>query len=82
MIFNFLLSVAVHCYTCDDEVKDNYLAEHLRNFGIEVANQVKTEKTTTEINLQYNLNLGNPDILIKLFINKYLKRTIQSNGRR
>jgi uncharacterized UBP type Zn finger protein len=40
---------SVHCYTCDDEVQDNFLADHLNNFGIEVGKQTKTEKTIAEL---------------------------------
>jgi uncharacterized UBP type Zn finger protein len=38
-------NASVHCYACDDEVKDHYLKEHLLNFGIKTDNLVKTEKT-------------------------------------
>lgn len=39
----------VYCYACDDAKLDSQLADHLGNFGIEVAGQKKTEKTMTEL---------------------------------
>ena len=27
---------SIHCYACDEEVLDNFLKDHLANFGIEV----------------------------------------------
>lgn len=50
-------TAAIHCYICDDGVLDSNLASHLLNFGIVIAEQVKTEKTTTELELEANLNL-------------------------
>jgi ubiquitin carboxyl-terminal hydrolase 5/13 len=50
-------NASVHCYGCDEEVQDENLAEHLANFGINIAKLQKTEKTVTELNLQMNLNL-------------------------
>ena len=41
--------IAVHCYGCDEEVQDENLAEHLANFGINIAKLQKTEKTITEM---------------------------------
>jgi len=49
---------AIHCYKCDDEVLDHDLAAHLSVIGIDVASQVKTEKTVAEQELQANLNLN------------------------
>jgi ubiquitin carboxyl-terminal hydrolase 5/13 len=48
---------SVHCYACDDEVIDNFLRDHLQNFGIDVEQQVKTEKTIAELTLDANLAL-------------------------
>jgi len=45
----FLYCLAVHCYGCDEEVQDENLAEHLANFGINIAKLQKTEKTITEL---------------------------------
>ena len=48
---------SVHCYTCGDEVIDNYLKEHLANFGIDVDQQTKTEKSIAELTLDANMSL-------------------------
>ena len=40
---------SVYCYTCDDDVKDNYLPSHLKNLGIDVMDMKKTDKTVTEM---------------------------------
>lgn len=50
-------NASVHCYACDDEVKDIELIKHLENFGIKVSNLVKTEKTIMEMTIDLNLNL-------------------------
>ena len=50
-------TASVHCYSCDDEVIDENLAEHLASFGILVQAQVKTEKTQAELELEASLNL-------------------------
>lgn len=50
-------NASIHCYTCDDEVLDPELPAHLQIFGIDVAQQVKTEKTIAEQELQANLEL-------------------------
>ena len=47
----------VHCYTCDEERTDPYLVDHLIHFGIEVAQQTKTEKSLAEEALELNLKL-------------------------
>ena len=47
-VINFYLK-GVHCYTCDEEVQDLEISKHLNNFGIKVENQVKTEKTISEL---------------------------------
>jgi len=52
-----IILIAVHCYGCDEEVKDEKLSEHLAHFGINIAKLQKTEMTMAELNLQYNLNL-------------------------
>lgn len=49
-------TASVHCYICDEDVHDDKLAEHLLPFGIVMGEQVKTEKTITEMNLEANLN--------------------------
>lgn len=41
-------NASIHCYHCDDEVLDPELPAHLAVFGIDVAQQVKTEKTIAE----------------------------------
>lgn len=45
----------VYCYTCDDEVKDFHLSEHLAHFGINIAEAEKTEKSLTEMQLEQNI---------------------------
>lgn len=45
----------VYCYTCDDERIDESLATHLANWGINIAERQKTEKTLTEMQLEQNL---------------------------
>ncbi|KAL1916406.1 uncharacterized protein VTP21DRAFT_5597 [Calcarisporiella thermophila] len=45
----------IYCYACDDAKIDNDLAVHLANFGINVANLQKTEKSMTELQLEQNL---------------------------
>jgi ubiquitin carboxyl-terminal hydrolase 5/13 len=47
---------SIYCYACNDDVKDAELAKHLQNFGIDLATQKKTDKTVTEMNLEFNLN--------------------------
>ena len=36
---------SLYCYACNNEVKDDNLADHLGFFGIDVGRQKKTEKT-------------------------------------
>lgn len=50
-------TASIHCYACDEEVIDEKLSEHLSRFGIYVKDQVKTEKTIAEMELESNLNL-------------------------
>lgn len=45
----------VYCYTCDDERIDDSLATHLANWGINIAERQKTEKSLTEMQLEQNL---------------------------
>ena len=47
---------SIYCYACDEDVKDENLAIHLSNLGINIATQVKTDKTISEMNLSFNLN--------------------------
>ena len=48
---------SIFCYACDDDVLDNDLNRHLAVLGINLAGQVKTEKSMTEMNLEINLSL-------------------------
>ena len=48
---------SLYCYTCDNDVKDDNLALHLSNFGLDINNMKKTDKTVTELNLDININL-------------------------
>jgi ubiquitin carboxyl-terminal hydrolase 5/13 len=50
-------SASIHCYDCDDEVLDEKLKEHMGKLGIDISGLIKTEKTTTELNLEANLSL-------------------------
>ena len=45
----FIINLAVYCYTCDDDVKDNSLIEHLGIYGIKTDSMIKTEKTISEL---------------------------------
>ncbi|KAI7903879.1 uncharacterized protein BX663DRAFT_505550 [Cokeromyces recurvatus] len=45
----------IYCYSCDDARIDENLASHLANWGINVAQQLKTEKSMTELQLEQNL---------------------------
>ena len=47
---------SLYCYACDNDVKDENLALHLKNLGIDINEQKKTDKTITEINLSFNIN--------------------------
>ncbi|BGO97695.1 ubiquitin C-terminal hydrolase Ubp14 [Rhodotorula toruloides] len=47
-------SADVYCYACDDARIDPNLAKHLANFGIEVAELKKTEKSMTELQVEQN----------------------------
>jgi len=48
---------SLYCYTCDLDVLDKHLGDHLRRLGIDISDQKKTEKSITELNLEANLNL-------------------------
>ncbi|CAO0790253.1 unnamed protein product [Mucor circinelloides] len=45
----------IYCYSCDDARVDENLATHLANWGINVAQQQKTEKSMTELQLEQNM---------------------------
>ncbi|KAJ4423622.1 ubiquitin C-terminal hydrolase Ubp14 [Gnomoniopsis sp. IMI 355080] len=45
----------VYCYTCDDERVDEALAAHLANWGINIAERQKTEKSLTEMQIEQNM---------------------------
>jgi ubiquitin carboxyl-terminal hydrolase 5/13 len=48
---------SIYCYKCNDDVLDTKLGEHMHRLGVKIADQVKTEKTMSEMNLEANLNL-------------------------
>ncbi|KAM0279214.1 hypothetical protein ACHAQH_004759 [Verticillium albo-atrum] len=45
----------VYCYKCDDERIDSDLNQHLAHWGIILAEQQKTEKSLTEMQIEQNL---------------------------
>lgn len=45
----------VYCYTCDEERVDENLGTHLANWGINLAERQKTEKSLTEMQIDQNL---------------------------
>jgi ubiquitin carboxyl-terminal hydrolase 5/13 len=47
---------SIYCYKCDDDVLDTKLEQHMHTLGVNIATQIKTEKTMTELNLEANLN--------------------------
>lgn len=49
---------SLYCYACNNDVKDEFLRDHLVIAGIDVRTQTKTEKTVQEINLDINLNFA------------------------
>jgi ubiquitin carboxyl-terminal hydrolase 5/13 len=49
---------SLYCYACNNDVKDEFLRDHLVIAGIDVRAQTKTEKTVQEINLDINLNFA------------------------
>ncbi|KAI1431331.1 ubiquitin carboxyl-terminal hydrolase 14 [Xylaria sp. CBS 124048] len=48
-------SADVYCYQCDEERLDDSIAKHLAHWGIILAEQVKTEKSLTEMQIEQNL---------------------------
>ncbi|KAL4447002.1 hypothetical protein ABPG74_014974 [Tetrahymena malaccensis] len=50
-------NASLYCYSCDNDVSDAYLSQHLAVFGINISEQKKTEKTIAEMNLDANRNL-------------------------
>lgn len=46
----------IYCYACDDEKTDPELVAHLANWGINLADRVKTEKSMSELNIEQNLH--------------------------
>ncbi|KAK2861396.1 hypothetical protein FQN49_004244 [Arthroderma sp. PD_2] len=48
-------SADIYCYTCNDEKTDPELAHHLAHWGINIAEQEKTEKSLTELQIEQNL---------------------------
>lgn len=45
----------IYCYACDEERIDPELPAHLANWGIDIADRVKTEKSLTEMQIEQNL---------------------------
>ena len=45
----------VYCYSCDEERVDPELAAHLANWGINISDRIKTEKSLTEMQIEQNL---------------------------
>eukprot|EP00823_Brevimastigomonas_motovehiculus_P005005 TRINITY_DN3455_c1_g2_i1.p1 TRINITY_DN3455_c1_g2~~TRINITY_DN3455_c1_g2_i1.p1 ORF type:complete len:691 (+),score=176.58 TRINITY_DN3455_c1_g2_i1:619-2691(+) len=43
-----------YCYACDEEVRDENIGQHLGAFGINIASQSKTVKSTEEMNVKFN----------------------------
>lgn len=48
-------SADVYCYKCNEERVDPYLAAHLSQWGINIADRQKTEKSLTELQIDQNL---------------------------
>ena len=48
-------SADIYCYACNDARIDPFLSDHLKNFGINVTQQTKTEKSMTELQVEQNL---------------------------
>ncbi|KAK6542567.1 hypothetical protein TWF694_006515 [Orbilia ellipsospora] len=46
----------IYCYICNDERLDPHLTEHLRHWGINIAERQKTEKSLTEMQIEQNLH--------------------------
>ncbi|KAH0565883.1 hypothetical protein GP486_000713 [Trichoglossum hirsutum] len=45
----------IYCYSCDEERTDPALAVHLANWGINIEEREKTEKSLTEMQIEQNL---------------------------
>ncbi|KAJ6260632.1 Ubiquitin carboxyl-terminal hydrolase [Drechslerella dactyloides] len=45
----------IYCYICNDERLDPHITEHLRHWGINIAERQKTEKSLTEMQIEQNL---------------------------
>ena len=45
----------IYCYSCNDERIDSDLSTHLANWGINIAEREKTEKSLTEMQIEHNL---------------------------
>lgn len=48
--------VDIYCYSCNDDVNDPLAKNHLGHWGINIATQIKTEKSMTEMQLEQNMN--------------------------
>lgn len=48
-------SADIFCYKCNEERVDPSLASHLKYWGINIAEQEKTEKSLTEMQIEHNL---------------------------
>ena len=46
----------VYCYACDNTVIDEQLAAHMHTFGIDIASETVTEKSTAQLELDANIN--------------------------
>ena len=51
--------IDIYDYKADKFVKDPWLDEHLKHFGVDYNNSTKTEKTVTEMEIDLNKKLGN-----------------------
>ncbi|KAK5138090.1 hypothetical protein LTR08_005888 [Meristemomyces frigidus] len=48
-------SADIYCYDCDDERVDPELVAHLKHWGIDIADRVKTEKSMIEMQIEQNM---------------------------
>lgn len=46
----------LYCYSCDEQVTDSDFVKHAAKIGIDVSTAVKTEQTTTELDVKLNQN--------------------------
>ncbi|KAG9007392.1 hypothetical protein FRB94_014419 [Tulasnella sp. JGI-2019a] len=46
----------VYCYACNDSRIDPEMGAHLSSFGINIHTQKKTQKSSTELQIEHNLN--------------------------